>query len=190
MNYFPNYRLGPVDGSLCDTLGIDNVPLSRFRGDQVAEDDLSFRFVDLSAYEPESWFWEFGDGRVSEERHPRHMYEEEGTYEVCLTVENGNGSDRSCETYVLGTVSSVERRESVLIRVYPNPVEDVLHMKVEDHVSSAVLSVYDLQGREMYRGGLNQGHNRISTGDWMPGMYIYHISESGVMIGTGKVVKQ
>ena len=26
--HFPNFRLGPIDGSACDTLGIDNVPLA------------------------------------------------------------------------------------------------------------------------------------------------------------------
>ena len=28
---FPNYRLGPLDGSPCDTLGLDNHPLANFR---------------------------------------------------------------------------------------------------------------------------------------------------------------
>jgi PKD repeat protein len=33
-----------------------------------------------------SWFWEFGDGAVSSERNPSHLYYETGAYTVSLTV--------------------------------------------------------------------------------------------------------
>ncbi len=32
--HFPNFRLGPVDGSPCATLGIDNHPLAGWRYDR------------------------------------------------------------------------------------------------------------------------------------------------------------
>ena len=51
----PNHntlRLGPLDGSTCDTLGLDNNPVSRFRYEQDTLDFLSFDFVDLSYFEP------------------------------------------------------------------------------------------------------------------------------------------
>ncbi|MBK7699704.1 MAG: hypothetical protein IPJ39_13695 [Saprospiraceae bacterium] len=28
---FPHYRLGPLDGSPCDTLGLDNNPIAKYR---------------------------------------------------------------------------------------------------------------------------------------------------------------
>jgi hypothetical protein len=31
--YFPHYRLGPLDGSPCDSLGIDNIPVANYRVD-------------------------------------------------------------------------------------------------------------------------------------------------------------
>lgn len=37
-----------------------------------------------------SWLWEFGDGTSSTERHPTHAYTSAGSYDVSLTVSNGD----------------------------------------------------------------------------------------------------
>ncbi|MEO5905703.1 MAG: PKD domain-containing protein, partial [Saprospiraceae bacterium] len=42
------------------------------------------------------WFWTFGDGNLSNENSPVHTYANEGTYEVCLSVENGCDSSTTC----------------------------------------------------------------------------------------------
>lgn len=39
MPNYPNYRLGPLDGSPCDTLGLNNIPLAAFR---VRAESLTF----------------------------------------------------------------------------------------------------------------------------------------------------
>lgn len=49
--YMPNYRLGPLDGSPCDTLGLNNVPIAHFRIDD-SLNLLSRYFYDLSYHEP------------------------------------------------------------------------------------------------------------------------------------------
>ena len=101
----PNYRLGPIDGSQCDTLGIDNLPRAYYRIDRDTLDSLHFDFQDLSFYEPADWFWDFGDNTTSVERHPDHTYAAPGIYEVCLTVSNDLGTDTHCRTLDLGPVS-------------------------------------------------------------------------------------
>ena len=55
------------------------------------------QFQDLSAFEPDSWFWEFGDNTSSFEQNPLHQYAAPGEYEVCLTVENQFGSNTACQ---------------------------------------------------------------------------------------------
>lgn len=68
MPNFPNYRLGPLDGSSCDTLNFDNHPLCNWRWEQTDTlNPLQIRFVDLSDYEPSSWYWDFGDGATSQD---------------------------------------------------------------------------------------------------------------------------
>ncbi|MBI0399921.1 PKD domain-containing protein [Cyclobacterium marinum] len=47
------------------------------------------RFMDLSAGNPQRWFWDFGDGNTSEQRSPVHVYGDKGEFLVSLRVENG-----------------------------------------------------------------------------------------------------
>jgi hypothetical protein len=56
---FPNFRLGAVDGSACDTLGLDNHPLSHWRYTQ--RDGAVAEFTSVAWYQPEQWWWDFGD---------------------------------------------------------------------------------------------------------------------------------
>ncbi|MFQ5447627.1 MAG: hypothetical protein ACE5FF_11910, partial [Saprospiraceae bacterium] len=55
----PNYRLGPLDGSPCDTLGLDNHPLAGFRWEADTLEPLLVEFTDNSFYEPTEWSWDF-----------------------------------------------------------------------------------------------------------------------------------
>ncbi len=50
-------------------------------------DSLNFDFFDESMGEGIiSWFWDFGDGSISQEVNPKHNYNEPGVYDVKLTV--------------------------------------------------------------------------------------------------------
>ncbi|RME00057.1 MAG: PKD domain-containing protein, partial [Bacteroidetes bacterium] len=84
--HFPNYRLGPLDGSPCDTLGLDNHPLAVFRHAIDSSNSLRVIFTDNSFYQPTDWLWDFGDGSTSTLKDPLHKYDSPGTYLVCLTV--------------------------------------------------------------------------------------------------------
>ena len=55
-------------------------------------------FTDLSAGNPTSWKWDFGDGSTSTEQNPVHVYQQEGAYDVTLTVSNSYGSDTNKKT--------------------------------------------------------------------------------------------
>lgn len=52
-------------------------------------------FTDESALNPNRWFWEFGDGEISYEQHPQHIYEVPGVYQVTLSVWGRGWSDIS-----------------------------------------------------------------------------------------------
>ena len=51
---------------------------------------LHVQFTDTSFItDPDSiisWLWDFGDGHTSSERHPVHIYQQEGLYDVCLGI--------------------------------------------------------------------------------------------------------
>ncbi len=49
-------------------------------------------FTDLSAGNPTSWLWSFGDSQTSTQQNPTHTYDQDGTYTVALTVTNNCGT--------------------------------------------------------------------------------------------------
>ena len=54
---------------------------------------LTVQFSDLSTVpSPTAWLWSFGDGQTSTERNPTHTYEQEGFYNVRLTVTGSGGA--------------------------------------------------------------------------------------------------
>jgi len=57
--------------------------------------DYVTQFIDMSWGDPTSWDWDFGDGGTSTEQNPLHIYDDEGFYEVCLSI--ANPAD-SCES--------------------------------------------------------------------------------------------
>jgi len=55
--------------------------------------NLTVQFTDISANDPTSWAWDFGDGANSTEQNPVHTYTNYGIYNVSLTVTNAAGED-------------------------------------------------------------------------------------------------
>lgn len=58
--------------------------------DSLASLPYIYQFKDHSTGNITSWSWDFGDGNSSSIQHPVHRYENEGTYQVCLTVTDIN----------------------------------------------------------------------------------------------------
>ncbi|MDO8365245.1 MAG: PKD domain-containing protein [Saprospiraceae bacterium] len=146
---FPNYRLGPLDGSSCDTLGIDNLPIAHFRYDGV--DTLSpqqIEFTDLSYYEPATWHWDFGDGTTSQDTSPVHFFSAPGTYTVCLTVCNANACDTVCQNVEIEAVSIVTLEgEGGQVLLWPNPARETLHLQGEKDIER--VCIIDATGKEV-----------------------------------------
>ncbi len=138
---FPNYRLGSIDGSPCDTLGLNNVPVARFRYEADSMDYRSIVFHDLSFREPETWLWDFGDGNGSTERHPTHTYTQDGLYEVCLTVSNVNGEHTECREVQIGVVNTEEAEVENQIQVFPNPTNKDLTVRILGNLIGNTMSL-------------------------------------------------
>lgn len=54
---------------------------------------LAVKFSDISAGNPDTWSWEFGDGGTSAARNPTYVYAVPGTYAVSLTASNTYSTD-------------------------------------------------------------------------------------------------
>jgi PKD repeat protein len=186
--YMPNYRLGPLDGSPCDTLGLNNIPVANFRMD----DSLDFftrYFYDLSHHEPVSWQWDFGDGAISTEQSPLHTYDSTGIYQVCLTVSNQYGSDTQCRTIYMGVSKTESPVVDHQIEISPNPFRDRLIITIGDNLLKPVFRLYNQMGSLVREDLLSSGINSLESSQLKPGLYFWDIKSKGEMIKSGKLVK-
>ena len=79
---------------------------------------LEVQFADESEGEPTEWSWDFGDGNVSTEQNPIHIYIDPGEYAVSLTVTNSAGSELlTKQDYILALDAVPEIPEIPMILV-------------------------------------------------------------------------
>lgn len=68
-------------------------------GDQTGAAPLAIGFTNLTiGAAAVNWTWDFGDGETAVVKHPWHVYDDPGTYEVTLTARDANGSALDSET--------------------------------------------------------------------------------------------
>lgn len=59
----------------------------------VSECNGNVRFISALNSNADTFLWDFGDGQMSFEPDPSHIYDSTGNYDVKLTIENTNGTD-------------------------------------------------------------------------------------------------
>ena len=191
---FPNQahtRLGPVDGSICDSLGINGNPWAFFRWEQKDSlDPLLVSFIDLSGYKPTSWHWDFGDGTSSSEQSPLHQYDSAGIYQVCLTVSNIFGSNTSCKTLYLGVSGTSDPLVQDGVSVSPNPAMDRISISIHRPLQShSTWFLYDQLGRVVRQIEIEPNLDKYSveiTG-LSPGIYFYAVLTGSKVMQQGKL---
>lgn len=189
---FPHYRLGPIDGSPCDTLGFDNHPLCHWRWEQERLYlPLEVTFTDLTTYEPTFWHWDFGDGNTSTERHPFHTYDTAGVYTVCLVVGNANSSDTLCRVLPLGEVSSSEEVEAQQRRVSvtPNPFTDHLTVFTPETERDLRFQLFTAVGSMVLNQAITGGVVRVETGNLAAGAYFWRVLRGGRVLRSEMIVR-
>lgn len=186
---FPYFRLGPIDGSPCDTLGINNVPLSWYRYEQDTNQVLLVQFYELASYEPTTWHWDFGDGHTSNLLNPTHGYASTGIYEVCLTVSNANGSDVHCKTLYLGVSPQENPALQSQIVVAPNPVMDRFSVALSAVIAHPTFRMFDVNGSLVLDSDLAFGINGFDVAHLAAGVYFWEVRSAEEVVKLGKLVK-
>ncbi len=189
---FPHYRLGPLDGSSCDTLAINNRPVANFRIDPTT-DIFSFEFVDLSYYNPTVWQWDFGDNLQSSEQNPAHTYTAAGIYEVCLIAGNEYAADTICKTLRVGTVVSATEptREAYQMTAVPNPANDYLTIAYSAPVEKAVMILQLISPvgaviNNVILPGM-QGTRQLELSPLPAGLYYLRFMANGQVVAVQKI---
>lgn len=195
MPVHPNYRLGPIDGSVCDSLDINNYPVAEFRYKQDTTNHLKIEFTDLSYYEPTEWYWDFGDPSsidpTSTDTSPIHIFSNTGIYNVCLKVKNANGENSICKDLQLGTVATKEPdKNKSIVSIYPNPVKDRFNLMIHDYLTvDAHFVITNQMGQEMFKSKVYHGWNSINIINLPNGVYYYSCYDKKIQLGKGKLIK-
>lgn len=176
----PYYGLGPEDGGACDTLGID-LPLPEAEFSYVVTDSSlqAIDFYDGSKFQPYAWHWDFGDGAVSNSRHPQHSYVFPALYEACLTATNAQGSHTSCQEIDLRATSTTTlNNDGIYCRAFPNPASTILRVECQIQ-HTGLLQVFNMRGQEVYRKSI--AHNpeplQLDVRQWPAGVYSIRLSD-------------
>jgi hypothetical protein len=186
---FPNYRLGPLEGSPCDTLRAP--PTAAFTYSQSGP--LRYRFQDSSYHDIRSWHWDFGDGHTDSIPRPEHVYEVEGQYNVCLIVSNPRGADTLCQVVEAQVTSTEDTGSSILAEVFPNPSGGPLWLRTAGLLDSepVVLELYSVAGQLLQRSTAPpNGEEEVEVEELPAGVYYYRVLRAGLVLGNGKWVVQ
>jgi hypothetical protein len=118
------------------------IPL--FLASSNAEVGDTIQFTGLSYPEPQTYFWDFGDGASNQTLSPTHIYTYPGTFDVKLTVNNG-----ACDASIVKSITiegynknkhrsdlELEKKKYENISVvssilYPNPNDGTFRYEIE-----------------------------------------------------------
>lgn len=188
--YYPNYRLGPIDGSPCDTLGINNNPIANYRYENWDTlDPLRTEFADLSYYEPAEWFWEFENLDTSRDTNPEFTFPAPGIYEVCLTVSNVNSSNRTCKNVPVGQVSDVEEAwEKGEPVVFPNPTSNAFQVYLPEQ-KQLNIQLFNVSGQQVFTKQTIASGEQVDVSFLSEGIYFYSfLDDKNEVVKSGKLI--
>ncbi len=145
-----------------------------------------------------SYLWDFGDGSTSTLQFPVHSYLTNGPFNLCLSIDNGNGcTDTYCDSVsntgvwfrASGFDLNVEGAEPVgvvninlsnNINIYPNPVHDQVNIEIANWPTNGVeIVVRDITGKQIYTREVAPVSNKetiqINTSKWAKGTYFIEV---------------
>lgn len=202
--YYPHYRLGPLDGSPCDTLGLNNLPHAEYRYDLVDSTQAqALQFTDVSWYAPTTWHWDFGDptsgsSNTSTEQNPVHTFSQSGIYTVCLLVSNPYAADTICKQVTAGMSNLPVLPALPQAQVFPNPITDALTVRLPSLPSVPFggggesplrFLLTDALGRTLRQISISDLETLVEVSGLPAGMYFWQLRLGGETVQSGRVVK-
>ena len=170
---------------------VDDLTQASF--DFVPLNDFGIEFINTSI-EGDDYFWDFGDGNMSTEENPTHVYSTGGAFEVMFVSTNPCGSDTTMQSIDAVSTSIFDLDASFELSISPNPNEGVFEIVIETNESDELnWNLYNLQGKSMQAGNLtvSPGTSRqlIDGKKLSPGIYYLKI-QNEIGFQTTKVVVQ
>lgn len=148
---------------------------SEFAAQQIA--NLEYQFQNYSS-RSDSYIWQFGDGDVSIEENPTHVFDSPGEYAVSLTCTNACFDTTTTVLLNVGMVTGVEEQIEIESSV-TNVGLDAVRVQCELGLSANVkLSIVDMVGRTVWSetiGTTNRFTKNVNVSAFKKGIYLMQI---------------
>ncbi|RMG86826.1 MAG: PKD domain-containing protein [Bacteroidetes bacterium] len=141
-----------------------------------------------------NYAWDFGDNETSDELNPTHVYAQNGTYTVSLTVENDCGTHTYTQDILIDVMTGTSDfgGDRNFLEVYPNPTSGVVQIRISgEGVPPSNLMIFNILGQKIKTASLKMsGDHAFGTfnlSGFSPGIY-WVVSESGGQILRKKII--
>ena len=134
-----------------------------------------------------SYKWNFGDGGISTETLPTHVYSGASTFTITLAVYDNNGCKSNVSIDSVSVSSTSIQNDSLIknaIVVYPNPVNQFFIIKFPPSLinENTELLLSDMNGKLLIKALVSvtspTNEIEIATNDLPSGVYILHINST------------
>jgi PKD repeat protein len=153
--------------------------------------DLTVKFINKSN-NVKQHKWDFGDGNMSEEESPSHIFSQSGNYLVKYFASNSCFSDSS--SYLIELLPNNRHIKQISendFSVYPNPFENSVTLALNNPLFIKKISFFDWRGLTVFSYSLFDVVNSISIPiplTLIPGVYLMKI-ESNEKVLFQKIIK-
>lgn len=136
---------------------------------------------DQSADAITSWQWSWGDGTTDTGSAPvPHVYTTNGTYEICLIVNNLAGADTSCQNITIQGVGINDVNNTNLVSVYPNPTHGMLNVQLGDNMTdNTVIVITNAIGEKIANRTAKSAKEQFNMNSFAEGVYLVNITSNG-----------
>jgi hypothetical protein len=94
------------------------------------------------------YFWDFGDGNMSQDQNPVHTYVNEGYYTIMHIAGNICGNDTAYFNLGTQSVGIYEHQDNLIISIYPNPTNGLVTINFEAvHSGRVEIKISDKNGK-------------------------------------------
>lgn len=163
-------RIAGLEDSLCCTCPL---PVAAFT---LTNNALDISLSNFSYGSPHMTVWDFGDGDTSHVQNPTHTYQQDGVYQVCLTLTNNCGDSTVCDSVVINTLG-LSSPWSQQVSVQPNPANDQIRVSMPALTTGEVkVELRSVSGKVMLSRTAD-GSLMLDTSEIPAGMYFLSVSE-------------
>ncbi len=191
--------ISPSDGLILQTIGsltvLDSLSMWQSNGD-IPIADFSFlasgnivQFNNASQ-NATAYNWDFGDGSVSMQSDPQHVYGSNGQYIVTLTSSTLCSSISIVDTITITTADIHGNGTKFYIDIYPNPIENELFVDFNNYIFENIeLELYNSNGQLILKtkheasSSLRENFECVA-----PGLYLVVLYTDGNRILNKKII--